>query len=120
MTGIVPPSSGAIQSTAGGLSTDTSRLKSADNLKKAGERFEAVFTGMMLKSMRQTHLAEPLFDSKAIDTFTDMQDQRLAQSMAEHAPIGIGTAMTAFLANAQPDLKPQADVNTSVADPPAS
>ena len=25
-----------IQSTAGGLSTDTSRLKSADNLKKAG------------------------------------------------------------------------------------
>ena len=49
-----------------------------------------------------------------------MQDQRLAQSMAEHAPIGIGKAMTAFLANAQPDLKPQADVNTSVADPPAS
>ena len=31
-----------------------------------------------------------------------------------------GMAMTAFLAKAQPDLKPQADVNTFVADPPAS
>ncbi|WP_232834158.1 MULTISPECIES: rod-binding protein [unclassified Sphingomonas] len=109
-----------IQSTAGGLSTDTSRLKSADNLKKAGEKFEAVFTGMMLKSMRQTHLAEPLFDSKAIDTFRDMQDQRLAQTMAEHAPMGIGKAMTAFLAKGQANLASQADVNTSVADPPAS
>ncbi len=29
-----------------------------------------------------------------------MQDQRLAQSMAEHAPIGIGKAMTDFLAKA--------------------
>ncbi len=27
-----------------------------------------------------------------------MQDQQLAQSMAVHAPIGIGKAMTAFLA----------------------
>ncbi|MBI0475956.1 rod-binding protein [Sphingomonas sp. MA1305] len=104
----------ALQSTAGGLSTDTSRLKNADNLKKAGEKFEAVFTGMMLKSMRQTHLAEPLFDSKAIDTFTDMQDQRLAQTMAEHTPIGIGKAMTSFLA------KSQSDLNGSAADPPTS
>jgi len=96
----------------GGISTDTSRLKSSDNLKKAGEKFEAVFTGMMLKSMRQAKLADPLFDSKAIDTFSEMQDGRVAQTMAETTPLGIGKAMTAYLA------KSQSDLNDSVADPP--
>nr|WP_315472137.1 rod-binding protein [uncultured Sphingomonas sp.] len=97
---------------AGGISTDTSRLKTADNLKKAGQQFEAVFTGMMLKSMRQAKLADPLFDSKAIDTFTEMQDARVAQTMSETTPLGIGKAMTAFLA------KKKSDLNDSTADPP--
>ncbi|MCP3736479.1 rod-binding protein [Sphingomonas sp. RP10(2022)] len=99
-------------SNVGGISRDTSRLKSADNLKKAGQQFEAVFTGMMLKSMRQAKLADPLFDSKALDTFTEMQDARVSQSMAETTPLGIGKAMTEFLSRSQSDL------NDSTADPP--
>lgn len=99
-------------SNIGGISADTSRLKNADNLKKAGQQFEAVFTGMMLKSMRQAKLADPLFDSKALDTFTEMQDARVAQSMSETTPLGIGKAMTDFLA------KSQGDLNDSTADPP--
>ena len=95
-----------------GISTDTSRLKSKDNLDKAGEKFEAVFTGMMLKSMRQAKLADPLFDSKAIDTFTDMQDGLVAKSMAEHTPLGIGKAMTDFLS------KSQSDLNSTATDSP--
>ena len=90
---------------AGGISTDTSRLKSNDNLDKAGKKFEAVFTGMMLKSMRQAKLADPLFDSKALDTFRDMQDQMTVKAMAEHTPLGIGKAMREFLAKSQADLK---------------
>lgn len=91
--------------------TDTTRLAAKGNLEKAGQKFEAVFTGMMLKAMRAAKLADPLFDSKAIDTFRDMQDQRLAQSMAEHTPLGIGKAMTAFLSRqksdgAKPDINP--------------
>ncbi|KQS48537.1 rod-binding protein [Sphingomonas sp. Leaf198] len=89
-----------------GISTDTSRLKSKDNLDKAGQKFEAVFTGMMLKSMRQAKLADPIFDSKAIDTFTDMQDGLIAKSMAEHTPLGIGKAMTDFLSKSQSDINP--------------
>ena len=101
MSGITSiPATGA----TGGISGDTSRLSSKGNLKKAGEKFEAVFDGMMLKSMRQAKLANPLFDSKAIDTFTEMQDAQVAQSMAEHAPMGIGKAMTEFLAKSQSDL----------------
>jgi flagellar protein FlgJ len=112
MTGIVPPLAGTspIDATRAG---DTTRLKSSSNLQEAGEKFEAVFTGMMLKSMRQAKLADPLFDSKAIDTFSDMQDTRVAQTMAQHQPIGIGKAMTEFLGRQQSDL------NQAAADPPA-
>ncbi len=78
--------------------SDTSRLASKENLEAAGQRFEAIFTGMMLKSMRQAKLGDGLFDSKAEEQFRDMQDQALAQNMAVHAPMGIGKAMTAFLA----------------------
>ncbi|MGA1798487.1 rod-binding protein [Sphingomonas sp. 4RDLI-65] len=108
MSAITTPITPAAPTT--GISTDTSRLKSKDNLDKAGQQFEAVFTGMMLKSMRQAKLANPLFDSKAIDTFTDMQDGLVAKSMAEHTPLGIGKAMTDFLARSQSDLNdPAAD-----------
>ena len=89
---------------ATGLDTGLSRAASKENLAKAGQQFESVFTGMMLKSMRQAKLADPLFDSQALDTFRDMQDQKVVQQMAEHAPLGIGKAMTEFLARSQPDL----------------
>ena len=87
---------------SGGVSIDTSRLASKENLDAAGKRFEAIFVGMMLKSMRTASLGEGLFDSKASQQFRDMQDQQLAQTMAAHAPIGIGKAMTEFLSKAQP------------------
>ena len=87
---------------ATGLDTGLGRTATKENLKKAGQQFETAFTGMMLKSMRQAKLADPLFDSKALDTFKDMQDQKLVQQMAEHTPIGIGKAMTDFLSKAVP------------------
>ncbi|PCD02491.1 rod-binding protein [Sphingomonas spermidinifaciens] len=80
------------------VSTDTGRLGTRANLEAAGKKFEAIFTGMMLGSMRKAKLADGLFESNALTQFRDMQDQQLAKSMAEHAPIGIGKAMTEFLA----------------------
>lgn len=100
-------------STAGGTSNDTSRLAGKENLQAAGERFEAIFTGMMLKSMRQAKLGDGLFDSKAGDQFRDMQDAQLSQSMAKHAPIGIGKAMTDFLAKAAAAQAPSATTATN-------
>ena len=98
----------------GGISTDTSRLANKENLDAAGKRFEAIFVGMMLKSMRSTKLADGLFDNKAMQQFRDMQDQRLAESMATHAPIGIGKAMTDFLSRAVPvEVTPAADTATA-------
>ena len=101
MTAILPPGAASPSATAG---ADTSRLKNRGNLDKAGTQFEAVFTRMMLSSMRKTKLADSLFESKALDTFRDMQDSQVADAMAAHAPMGIGKAVTEFLAKSQSDL----------------
>ncbi|UVO51244.1 rod-binding protein [Sphingomonas sp. SUN019] len=85
-----------------GIASGLDRSQTKESLAKAGQQFEAVFTGMMMKAMRQATLAEPLFDSQAVDTFRDMQDQKVVQQMAEHSPLGIGKAMTDFLARALP------------------
>ena len=87
-----------------GIAGDTSRLATGDTLKAAGERFEAIFVNMMLTSMRKASLGEGLFDTKAVEQFRDMQDTRLAETMASTTPIGIGKAMTDFLSKAQPTL----------------
>lgn len=88
-----------------GVGVDTSRLSSRANLEAAGKQFEAVFTSMMVKSMRAPHLAEDIFGSKAGDTFREMQDQQFAKTMADHAPLGIGKAMTEFLSKSQSNLQ---------------
>ena len=100
MTGI-PASAAPITGTVGGVSNDTSRLASQGNLDKAGQKFEAIFTGMMLKSMRAAKLGDGLFDNKAAEQFRDMFDGKLAESMAVTTPLGIGKAMTEFLSKAQ-------------------
>lgn len=90
-----------------GISLDTSRLSNKANLAKAGKQFETIFTTMMLKSMRSAKLGDELFDSKALDTFREMQDGKVAAAMAEHAPLGIGKAVTDFLARSQAELQPE-------------
>lgn len=119
MTDILPITPAATPTI--GISLDTSRLASSANLKKAGEKFEAVFIGMMMKSMRQTKLGgddEGLFDTKNMETFRDMSDKKVAESMAEHQPIGIGKAMTDFLARNQAALNPSAPAADSGSNTP--
>lgn len=105
---------GITQGTTGatGIDSGLGRAATKDNLAKAGQQFESVFTGMMLKSMRQAKLADPLFDSKALDTFRDMSDDKVVQQMATHTPLGIGKAMTEFLSRSQPDLNPDGGSQT--------
>ena len=102
----IPSTPAAVPTT--GISLDTSRLASSANLKKAGEKFESVFIGLMMKSMRQAKLGDGLFDSKDSDTFREMQDKQVAEDMAAHQPIGIGKAMTDFLARSQKALQQSA------------
>lgn len=84
---------------------DASRVATKENLDKAGQKFEALFIGMMLKSMRQAKLGDSLFESQALDRFREMQDVKTAETMAVHTPLGIGKAMTEFLSRNAPEFK---------------
>ncbi len=97
--------SSPISLAAGSAIADTSRLFTRENLEEAADKFEAVFVGMMLKSMRATKFGDGgLFDNSASQQFRDMQDETLAKDMATRAPIGIGKALSDFLARSQPAL----------------
>lgn len=109
----VPDLATPVAAPTSGVGVDTSRLASRANLEAAGKKFEAVFTSMMVKAMRAPHLAEDLFGSKGLDTFREMQDQNFAKSMAEHAPLGIGKAMTDFLSKSQTNLQASAAAATT-------
>jgi peptidoglycan hydrolase FlgJ len=58
-------------------------------LKAAAKQFDAVFTQMMLKSMRDATPSDGPFDSNDSKTFTSMLDQQLSQNMGAK---GIGVA----------------------------
>jgi flagellar protein FlgJ len=58
-------------------------------LKAAAKQFDAVFTQMMLKSMRDATPSDSPFDSHESASFTSMLDQQLAQNMGAK---GIGVA----------------------------
>ena len=101
--------------TPGASAPDTSRLNTRENLKAASEKFEAVFIGMMLKSMRQAKLGEDILGSSSMDTFRELQDQKTAASMAATMPLGIGAALTRFLDKGVPALT-DAQPESSTAD----
>jgi flagellar protein FlgJ len=58
-------------------------------LRKAAEAFEAVILRQMLASMRQTKLGDDIFGSSATDTFREMGDARMADSIASMRQFGI-------------------------------
>jgi peptidoglycan hydrolase FlgJ len=61
-------------------------------MKSAAKQFDAVFTQMMLKSMREATPSDGPFDSHDTATFTSMMDQQLAQQMSNKG-IGVADAM---------------------------
>lgn len=61
-----------------------------DQLKAAAKQFEAIFTRQIMKSMRDSKLADDdLFGSDATDQFREMQDSKLADQLADKGAIGI-------------------------------
>ena len=106
MSAIPPPKLAVTGSPS--VAADTSRLGTKDNLDKAAAQFEALFINQMLKSARAAKLGDGLFDSEALNQFRDMQDAKLSETMAVHTPMGIGKALTDFLARTRPELKGEA------------
>src|SRR5260370_9999468 len=61
-------------------------------MKIAAQQFDAVFTQMMLKSMRDATTQDGPFDSHDSATFTSMMDQQLSQQLSQKG-IGVADAM---------------------------
>jgi peptidoglycan hydrolase FlgJ len=60
-------------------------------LPAVAKQFEAMFTQMLLKSMRDAGFGDPLFESQAGDEWQDMYDQQLSLNLAQHGK-GLGIA----------------------------
>lgn len=58
-------------------------------LREVAEQFEALFTQMMLKSMRDAGFGNPLFGSQQSKFYRSMFDQQLSLDMAKRSGMGI-------------------------------
>ncbi|WP_329742658.1 flagellar assembly peptidoglycan hydrolase FlgJ [Dyella sp. A6] len=69
----------------------TAQTDSKAALPVVARQFEAIFTQMMLKSMREAGMGDGIFDSQAGDAWRDMYDQQLAVTLSAHGR-GLGIA----------------------------
>jgi len=74
------------------LQRDAKQHTPASN-KAIAQQFEALFTQMMLKSMRQTVQAESVDGSESMRFFQDLHDQQLSLSLSKQGGIGLATAL---------------------------
>jgi flagellar protein FlgJ len=58
-------------------------------LRKVAHQFESLYLKMMLKSMRDASLGDPLFDSDTSKVYRDMFDNQLAINMSDHGGVGL-------------------------------
>jgi flagellar protein FlgJ len=84
-------------STAGALA-DTGNLSalkeavtkhSPQALRQAAQQFESLFTGMVLKSMRQANFGDSLFGSDQADMYQDMYDDQIAAEISKGRGLGL-------------------------------
>jgi peptidoglycan hydrolase FlgJ len=71
-------------------------------LRAAAQQFEALFTQMMLKSMRDASLGENLMDGEQSGLYRDLYDQQIALSMAGGKGLGIADMLVQQLSRGAP------------------
>ena len=96
MTTILPPSHTAPSSLG---STGPAADKRRDEIQSMAADFEAIFVRQMLKTMRTSSLGEGLFDGQGTEQFRDMQDAKIAESMAQKGVFGIAQLLTRHVEN---------------------
>jgi flagellar protein FlgJ len=86
----------------------SARANDGSALNAAAKQFEAVFTQMVLKSMRDATPQDGLFDSEQGKLYMSMLDQQLSQQMSSRG-IGLADVMVKQLARANGQQVPGAD-----------
>lgn len=80
-------------------------------LREVARQFESLFTSMMLKSMRDASMGNPLFDSDSEKTYREMFDQQMAVEMSQGKGLGIADMLVRQLSGTMrsaPSPAPQA------------
>jgi len=77
-----------------------------ETIKQVAAQFESLFTGMMLKSMRQASVVEGMFDSSQSDMYRDISDQQLAMDLSSKGGLGLQSAIIRQLGG-KPDNEPK-------------
>lgn len=76
------------------------RQNSPEALRTAARQFESIFTQMMLKSMRDASLGDPMFDSQEGEMYRDMLDKQLSLSMSQGQGLGLAETLIRQLGGA--------------------
>ena len=79
--------------------TSPASAKRQDEIQSMAADFEAIFVRQMLKTMRTSSLGEGLFDSQGTEQFRDMQDAKVAESMAQQGVFGIAQLLSRHVEN---------------------
>ncbi|MDH5258531.1 MAG: flagellar assembly peptidoglycan hydrolase FlgJ, partial [Gammaproteobacteria bacterium] len=70
-----------------------SKSDSKEALKSVASEFESVFLKMMLKSMRDANIGDPLFDSDSAKFYREMYDDQLALKLSKEGGIGLADTL---------------------------
>jgi flagellar protein FlgJ len=97
--------------------------KDPATLRAVAKQFESLFTKMMLKSMRDASMGDPLFGSDQGDMYQDMADDQLAVQMSEGRGLGLADMLIRQLSggagSATPAIKSVPDADATEAVTPA-
>jgi flagellar protein FlgJ len=88
-----------------------------ETLRAVAQQFEALFTQMMLKSMREASLGDDLFGSEQTNFYRDMHDQQLALTMAKQKGLGLSDMLVRQLGGEPAALANSLALNRSAAAP---
>lgn len=78
-------------------------------LHKVAKQFESMYIKMMLKSMRQASMGDPLFDSDAGKMYRSMFDNQLAIDLSNHGGFGLAKMLMQQLQRYIPGKHPHGD-----------
>jgi len=96
MTSILPLSGPAPASAAANPAATT---RKRDDVQSMAVDFEAIFVRQMLSTMRSSSLGEGLFEGQGMQQFRDMQDAKIAESLAQRGVFGIAQMLARHVEN---------------------
>jgi Rod binding domain-containing protein len=73
--------------------------KSQKNLQEVASQFEALFTQLVLKNMRESKLADGIFGSEQEDQYLQMFDAQLALQLSKGTGLGLKESLIKQLSN---------------------